>query len=114
VIPGAPLDVTQWFIMFVALSIFWYIMRDISRRLGEALHLRRYYVLYDLGEILLIVAVVMLFTHFVLNFRVLTDVADLYPLTAKALFFAATLIYMAVTVKYWGWIMPEVLAWRKK
>jgi hypothetical protein len=114
VIPGSPLDVTQWFIMFVALSIFWYIMRDISRRLGEALHLRRYYLLYDLGEVLLIVAVVMLFTHFVLNIRFLTDGADLYPLTAKALFFAATLIYMAVTVKYWGWIMPEVLAWRKK
>jgi hypothetical protein len=114
VIPGAPLDVTQWFIMFVALSIFWYIMRDISRRLGDALHLRRYYLLYDLGEVLLILAVVMLFTHFVLNFRVLTDGADLYPLTAKGLFLAATLIYMAVTIKYWGWIMPEVLARRKK
>jgi hypothetical protein len=66
VIPDSPLDVTQWFIMFIALSIFWYIMRDISRRLGEALHMRRYYLLYDLGEVLLIVAVVMLFTHLVL------------------------------------------------
>ncbi len=44
----------------------------------------------------------------------LADGADLYPLTAKGLFLAATLIYMAVTVKYWGWIMPEVLARRKK
>jgi hypothetical protein len=114
VIPDSPLDVTQWFIMFIALSIFWYIMRDISRRLGEALHMRRYYLLYDLGEVLLIVAVVMLFTHLVLNISFLNDGADLYPLMAKGLFLAAALIYMAVTIKYWGWIMPEVLARRKK
>jgi hypothetical protein len=108
------MDVIQWYVMFVALSIFWYIMRDISRRLGDALHMRRYYLLYDLGEVMLIAAVVMLFTHFVLNFRVLADGGDLYPLMAKGLFLAATLIYLVVTVKYWSWIMPEVLAPRRK
>ncbi len=113
-IPGTPLDVIQWYIMFVALSIFWFIMRDISRRIGEALHMRPYYVLYDLAEIMLIVAVVMLFTHFVLNVRFFTDGADLWPLSAKGLFLLGTLIQVAVTVKYWGWIVPEVLARRKK
>jgi hypothetical protein len=44
----------------------------------------------------------------------MNDGADLYPLMAKGLFLAAALIYMAVTIKYWGWIMPEVLARRKK
>jgi hypothetical protein len=114
VIPGSPMDVIQWYVMFVTLSIFWFIIRDISRRLGEALHMRRYYLLYDLGEALLIVAVVMLFTHFVFNFRLLADGTDLYPMTAKGLFLAATLIYTAVTIKYWAWIIPEVLASRKK
>jgi hypothetical protein len=114
VIPGLPMDVVQWYIMFATLSIFWYIMRDISRRLGEALHMRRYYLLYDLGEAMLILAVVMLFTHFVLNFTFPVESTDLFPLTAKGIFLAATLIYVAVTVKYWAWIIPEVLACRKK
>lgn len=108
------MNVIQWYIMFVALSIFWYIMRDISRRLGDALHMRRYYLLYDLGEALLVVAVTMLFTHFVLSIRLLVDGIDLYPLSAKGMFVLATLIFVAVTVKYWGWIVPEVLAHREK
>jgi hypothetical protein len=108
------MDVVQWYIMFAALSVFWFIMRDISRRIGEALHMRRYYLLYDASEILLVLSVVMLFTHFVLNVRVLTDGSDLYPLTAKGLFLLAILIDVAVTIKYWGWIVPEVLASRRK
>jgi hypothetical protein len=50
----------------------------------------------------------------VLNFSLFAEGTDLLPLTAKGLFLAATLIYMAVTVKYWAWIIPEVLASRKK
>jgi hypothetical protein len=112
--PGSPMDVVQWYLMFLTLSIFWYIMRDISRRLGDALHMRRYYLLYDLGEAMLIVAAVMLFSHFVFNVKLPVSGIDLFPLAAKGLFLAATLIYMAVTVKYWAWIIPEVLACRKK
>jgi len=114
VIPGSPLDVVNWFIVFVSLSVVWFVMRDISRRLGEALRLRKYYVLYDLGEALLIVSIVMLFTHFVLGFRVHGAGFDLFPLAAKAMFVIAAVIDLAVTIKYWGWIVPEVLALRKK
>ena len=60
-----PQDAINWFIMFFSLSIVWYVMRDISRRLGEALHMRRYYLLYDLCEVLLVVITILLFVHFV-------------------------------------------------
>lgn len=113
-IPGSPLNVVNWFIAFVSLSVVWFVMRDISRRLGEALRMRKYYVLYDLGEALLIVAIVMLFTHFVLGFKFQGAGVDMFPLVAKVMFVIAAVIDLAVTIKYWGWIVPEVLALRKK
>lgn len=112
--PTLPLDAVNWFIAFVSLSVVWFIMRDISRRIGEALRMRKYYVLYDLGEALLIVAIVMLFVHFVLGVRTPGPGLNLFPLGAKAIFVIAAGIDLAVTIKYWGWIVPEVLALRKK
>jgi uncharacterized membrane protein SirB2 len=113
-IPVSPLDAVNWFIAFVSLSVVWFVMRDISRRLGEALRMRKYYVLYDLCEALLIVSIVMLFAHFVLGFRMPGGGMDLFPLGAKAMFVIAAVVDLAVTIKYWGWIVPEVLALRKK
>jgi hypothetical protein len=36
------------------------------------------------------------------------------PRAAKLVFLGAAALMVAVTVKYWGWIVPEVLARRKK
>jgi hypothetical protein len=114
VISVTPIDLIQWYIMFMALTIFWYVMRDISRRLGDALHMRRYYLLYDVGEALLVVAAVMHFTDFVFKVEIPVVSADMYLLLTRGLFLSAALIFVAVTVKYWAWIVPEVLAGRKK
>jgi hypothetical protein len=111
VTPGLPQDAINWFIMFFSLSIVWFIMRDISRRLGDALHMRKYYLLYDLCEALLVVTTILLFIHFVLGVPVIN--ADI-PKIAKLVYVGAAVLMVAVTVKYWGWIVPEVLARRKK
>ncbi len=108
------MDLIQWYLMFVALTIFWYVIRDISRRLGDALRMRRYYLLYDLGEALLVTAAVMHFTNFVFKIEIPAASADLYLLLTRGLFLSAALIFVAVTLKYWAWIIPEVLAGRKK
>jgi hypothetical protein len=109
--PGLPQDAVNWFIMFFSLSIVWYVMRDISRRLGEALHMRKYYRLYDLCELLLVVTTSLLFIHFVLGVPIISGDA---PKVVKLVFLGAAVVMVAVTVKYWGWIVPEVLARRKK
>ena len=109
--PGLPQDAVNWFIMFFSLSIVWYIMRDISRRLGEALHMRKYYLLYDLCELLLFVVTILLFVHFVLGVPLING--DI-PKGLKLVFLGAAALMVAVTVKYWSWIVPEVLARRKK
>jgi hypothetical protein len=106
-----PQDAVNWLIMFISLSIVWYVMRDISRRLGEALHVKKYYLLYDLCEVLLVVTTILLFIHFVLGVPVING--DI-PKFAKLVFLGAAVVMVAVTVKYWGWIVPEVLARRKK
>jgi hypothetical protein len=111
VTPGLPQDAINWFIMFFSLSIVWFIMRDISRRLGDALHMRKYYLLYDLCEALLVVITTLLFIHFVLGVPIIND--DI-PKIAKLAYLGAAVLMVAVTVKYWGWIVPEVLARRKK
>ena len=110
--PGLPQDAVNWFIMFASLSIVWYIMRDISRRLGEALHMRKYYLLYDVCELLLLAVTTLLFIHFVLGIPLIKS--DLIPKAAKLVFAGAAVVMVAVTVKYWGWILPEVLARREK
>jgi hypothetical protein len=111
VTPGLPQDAINWFIMFFSLSIVWFIMRDISRRLGEALHMRKYYLLYDLCELLLLGATILLFVHFILGVPLINS--DI-PKVMKLVFLGAAAVMVAVTVKYWGWIVPEVLARRKK
>jgi hypothetical protein len=111
VTPGLPQDAVNWFLMFFSLSIVWFVMRDISRRLGEALHMRKYYLLYDLCEVVLVLITILLFIHFVLGVPIVSG--DL-PRAAKLVFLGAAAVMVAVTVKYWGWIVPEVLARRKK
>lgn len=112
--PGIPLDALNWYIMFFSLSIVWYVMRDISRRLGDALHMRRYYLLYDVCEALLVVSIVMLFTHFVLGINIIQIESQLLPKVIKLVFLGAAIVQVAVTIKYWGWIVRDVLAIGKK
>jgi hypothetical protein len=109
--PGLPQDAVNWFIVFISPSIVWYIMRGISRRLEEALHMRKYYLLYDLCELLLLLVTTLLFIHFILGIPLINgDV----PKAVKLVFLGAAVIMVAVTVKYWSWIVPEVLARCKK
>jgi hypothetical protein len=112
--PGIPLDALNWYIMFFSLTIVWYVMRDISRRLGDALHMRKYYLLYDACEALLVVSIIILFTHFVLGINFIMGDTDLLPKTLKLVFLGAAIVQVAVTLKYWGWVVREVLAIGKK
>lgn len=112
--PNMPMDAVNWFIMFFSLTVAWYVMRDISRRLGEALKMRKYYLLYDLCEEVLAVCIVVIFAHFVLRFQLPGVREDALPKAVKLAFTAAAAVLVAVTLKYWGWIVPEVLALRKK
>ena len=108
-----PVDALNWFIAFFTLSIFTLILRDISRRIGEARRMRKYYLLYDLCEAVLIICIVLFFLQFVMNFQLVLD-TKLLSKVLKLTMMAMALVEVAVTLVYWGWLMPEVLASKKQ
>lgn len=114
-IPQPSLDAMSWTFMFVSFGILWYILRDISRRLGEALRMhRKYYELYDLGFIILVAAYIGGFLEFFTNVSWYVAGFDLVYVADRLVELAGAIVLLIVTVKYWGWIVPEVLARRKK
>lgn len=113
-IDPAVLEAAGWQVMFFSATIAWFILRDFSRRIGEALHMRRYYLWYDAGEALVVVSAVLLFASFAAGGAVDVSGVNVLPWTGKLAFLAGMLIDVAVTARYWGWIVPEVIARRKK
>lgn len=71
------------------------LLRSLSRRLGEALHMRKYYFLYDAS-----VAVLAVSTAVMLLGRGSPG--------AGLLFLFGAILIVGVTVRYWGWILPEI------
>lgn len=108
------INLLMWTFLFGSMIIFTFIMRDISRRMGEALHMRRYYLLYDLGIIILLFATVMGLESYLLDAPLRILGFDLTIAGAWALTFIAITIDLTVTVKYWGWLLPELLNYHKK
>ena len=95
-----PLDFLNWIFLFVALSAMALLLRALSRRLGEALHTKKYYFLYDASVILLVVS----------GLIVLFNYPDgTWALPGRLLFLAGALLIVGTTVRYWGWILPEML-----
>jgi hypothetical protein len=72
------------------------LLRSLSRRLGEALHMSKYYFLYDAS-----VAVLVVSTAVMLLGR--------WSYGAGLLFLLGAILIVGVTVRYWGWILPEIL-----
>lgn len=108
------INLLMWTFLFGSMLIFTVIMRDISRRIGEALHTRRYYLLYDLGIIILLFATVLGLESYILDAPLIIYGFDMTITGAWALTFIAITIDLTVTVKYWGWLLPELLNYHKK
>jgi hypothetical protein len=90
--------VLNWVALFVALSAMALMLRALSRKLGDALHMKRYYLLYDASVAVLAISLA----------SILLD----YPgttLPSRLLFVAGAVLMAGITVRYWGWIIPEIL-----
>jgi hypothetical protein len=71
-------------------------LRSLSRRLGEALRMKKYYFLYDASIAVFTISLAL----------ILLGVA---ALPARLLFVAGAALIAGTTVRYWGWIIPEIL-----
>ena len=94
------LELVDWIFLFIVLSGIALLLRALSRKIGEALHMKKYYFLYDASVLLfgLSVAVILL------NFP-----GGAWALPGMLLFSVGALLMVGTTIRYWGWILPEML-----
>jgi hypothetical protein len=87
----------NWSSLFISLSGMALLLRALSRRLGEALHMKKYYLLYDVSIAILAVSLAL----------ILSGLFDGLP--SRLLFLSGAVLSVAVTARYWWWIVPEIL-----
>jgi len=92
-------DTLNWALLFITMSAMALLLRSLSRRLGDALHLKKYYLVYDLSVVIFAAAMALM---------LLSYPDGQWGLPARLLFLAGALLMAGITVNYWGWIIPEI------
>ena len=93
-------DALNWTLLFFSLSGMAFMLRSMSRKLGDALKVKKYYLLYDVSIVLFAISAA----------GILLSYSDgIGPVVFRLLFLAAALLMVGATVRYWGWIVPEML-----
>ncbi|BAI62598.1 hypothetical protein MCP_2526 [Methanocella paludicola SANAE] len=96
---NAFLDMLNWILLFITLSGMALMLRELSRRLGDALRTKKFYFLYDAGVAVLAVAVAIM---------LLSYPEGSLSLLARLIFFGGAALIAGTTARYWGWIIPEI------
>jgi hypothetical protein len=100
--------ILNWGMACLSLVCMAMILRELSKRLGQALHLKKYYLIFDAGIILLIGALAAMILEDVWSENVLILILS------RLSFFVGTLLIVGTTARYWAWIIPEVVTSSKK
>lgn len=88
--------------MVLSFSAVLYIMAKLSKRMGEAMQIKPYFYLYYAGILFFLLALV-----YTLVFR--TADADLIHMVSNLLLAIGMTFGLVATVKYWGWLIKEIL-----
>jgi hypothetical protein len=91
---NSALDIINWALLFFSLSGMALMLRALSRRLGEALHMRKYYYLYDASILIFAASVALEFLG--------------KEMPARWIFLGGAVLMLGTTLRYWGWIFPEI------
>lgn len=88
--------------MVMSFSAVLYIMAKLSKRLGEAMQIKPYFYLYYAG---------ILFFVFALGYNLVFRTADPYltHMVSNLLLAIGMTLGLVATVKYWGWLIKELL-----
>lgn len=90
----------NWILLFITLSAMALMLRELSRRLGDALRTKKFYFLYDAGVAVLAIAVALM---------LLSYPDGPWSLPSRLVFLAGATLIAGTTARYWGWIIPEIL-----
>lgn len=84
------------------------ILQKLSRRLGEALHMKAYYHLFSFGCILIFISILSQFYTLVfLHFSELQQSQIVYII--NFLMAAGVTFNFVIALKYWGWLFREII-----
>ena len=90
-------------ISFFLITLILYFLSVISKRLGEAMGMKKYYILYYIGMVFTLAAsaIMLLSIH---------ENDNLEFFASGYAFFAAGLTFSLIAlIKYWGWLIKEII-----
>lgn len=93
------MDLLNWSLLFINLSAMALMLRALSRKLGDALHMKKYYFIYDACVIVFIAAMALMLLSY-------PDGPWSFP--SRLIFFGGAALMAGTTARYWGWIIPEI------
>ncbi len=88
--------------MVISFSVVLYIMAKLSKRMGEAMQIKPYFYLYYAGILFFVFAIV-----YTLDVR--TADADLAHMVSNLLLAIGMTFGLVAMIKYWGWLIKELL-----
>jgi len=77
-----------------------YLMAILSKRLGSAMRIKSYFYIYYFSIVLMLIAVV---------YSLFLPYTNEVEMIANALFAVGMTLGLIVTIKYWGWLVKELL-----
>ncbi|MBW6470061.1 MAG: hypothetical protein K0A90_02440 [Methanosarcinaceae archaeon] len=75
-------------------------MAILSKRLGSAMRIKSYFYIYYFSIVLMLIAVV---------YSLFLPYTNEVEMIANALFAVGMTLGLIVTIKYWGWLVKELL-----
>jgi len=97
-----PIPAIAWAVVVVALMAVFYALARFSEELGEALHIRPYYISYYAASLFLFIGI-----QIRLLGTVAPDLAFKYVHWNEAFMAIGVTIALITTTIYWGWLLSD-------
>ncbi len=93
-------NVYTWDIAVISFTIVMYLMSMLSKRLGSAMRIKPYFYIYYLSIVFMLIA------EGYLSFAIYTEKVEMI---ANIIFAIGMTLGLFVTIKYWGWLVKELM-----
>ena len=93
-------DVYTWDIAVISFVIVIYLMAILSKRLGSAMRIKPFFYIYYLGIVFMLIAEVYS------SFAIYTEKVEMIT---NLLFAIGMTLGLIATIKYWGWLVKELM-----
>ncbi len=93
-------NVCTWNIAVISFAVVMYLMAILSKRLGSAMRIKPYFYIYYLSIIFMLIALV---------YSLFVPYTEKGEMIGNAIFAIGMTLGLFVTIKYWGWLVKELM-----